>query len=120
MVAGGKYEEVQCFLGEFDWQDAMDKDVERLIQSQKSIKHRLLQIFTSEALRDTLQLRAAERKKRAESKRAACSGEALEKRQKARYEVNLKLTRQALETGLLFYINFCCYIYWWCCWWWLW
>ena len=98
-VAGVKYEEVQCFLGETTHQEAVEKELERLTDVQKSIRTRLLELDTSEALRNTLQKKAAEKKRRGAAAMAARSGEALETKLKARKETNEKLRKQLLETG---------------------
>ena len=100
-VAGVKYEEVQCFLGETgaEHDEAVDMELKRLSDRQKSIRERLLQLETSEALRQTLQKKADGKKKRLEARRAAGIGEALKQKEKKRLEVNEKLTKQLQETG---------------------
>ena len=44
VVAGKKYEQVQCFLGDVDWNNAMDLELERLEHAQKSVKDRLQEL----------------------------------------------------------------------------
>ena len=52
-------------------------ELKRLSDRQKSIRERLLQQETSEALRNALQKKADSKKKRLETRRAAFSGEGL-------------------------------------------
>ena len=41
VVSGKKYEQVQCFLGDIDWSNAMELELERLEHAQKSVQARL-------------------------------------------------------------------------------
>ena len=97
-VAGVEYEEVQCFLGD-DHEKAVEKGLERLTHSQRSVRSRLQEFTTSEALRNTLQKKAKAKAKRLATRRAALTGEEQEKKLKARKETNEMLTKQAQETG---------------------
>ena len=92
MVAGVRYEEVQCFLGGVDHQKAVDEELERLTDSQKSVMARLLEFKTSDALRQTLQKKALQKSKLGANRKAALSGEALEEKLKARNETNEELS----------------------------
>ena len=98
-VAGARYEEVQCFLGGIDHLKAVDEELERLTDSQKSVRARLLEFETSDALRQTLQRKALKKSKMSANRKAALSGEALEAKLKAHKETNEKLRKQLLETG---------------------
>ena len=99
VVAGVKYEEVQCFLGAADHQKTVDLELQRLTHSQKSLRARLLEFDTSEALRNTLQKKAAEKKKRNAAVRASLTGDALKAKQQKTLETNEKLRKQLQETG---------------------
>ena len=98
-VAGIGYEEVQCFLGGVDLQKAVNEELERLTHSQKSVRARLLEFDTSDALRHTLQRKADLKIKLSTNRKATLFGEGLKAKLKARNETNDKLRKQLLETG---------------------
>ena len=97
-VAGIRYEEIQCFLGDVDLEAAEALELKRLSDCQKSLRSRLQERETSEITRHTLKIKALQKRKRAANAKAKLEGEALEETLKARRDVREKLTAQLKET----------------------
>ena len=73
-VAGVKYEEIQCFLGDVDLETAEALELKRLSDCQKSLRSRLQERETSEITRHTLKIKALQKRKRAANAKAKLDG----------------------------------------------